>query len=562
MSIAAFDTLVADYYQVWFRFHPEVAVDLGVPGYAGALRPYDDDDCGALAALHEKVLARLDELDPTALDADRRLDAQVLAGQALIEHHALLEQDWRRRDPVRYLPINAIHQLTVAPLEDFAAALQSRVEQVPAYLRGARAHLQDMPELVAPCWLASAVTMAQTGASYLRELDQHPRVQQAFPKLAVIHDLLERAARAVQEFAVFLETEIGPRAQGDFSCGLTQYERLLRERHGLGVTADQLHAFGVRLFERTQAELVAVTRELRADGDAEALWAQICQDHPQPAALLGEYRTQMQAARDFVAANDLVSLPAVDNLDVIETPVFLRHQIPFAAYHSPAPADPAQQGYYYVTPPIDAAGVADAAGVVDAAALAEHNRAGLMHTCVHEAWPGHHLQFVTANGNAKASSLPRLVNASATLYEGWALYCEQLMLEQGFLNRPEQRFILLRDRLWRALRVQLDVELQTRGLSVEAAADRMQQALGFPRAQALADLAWYTRAPAVPMGYATGWALLNAARSRLVPGQMTLKGFHDKLLAVGSIGLPWVLGQQFGAGLYQSVETDVFSTLS
>lgn len=549
MSTAAFDALVADYYQVWFRFHPETAVDLGMPGYAGALRPYDDDDCGALAALHEKVLARLDELDFAALDADRRLDARVLAGQAQIEHHDLLERDWRRRDPLRYLPINAIHQLTVAPLEDFASAFQARLEQVPAYLRGARAHLQDMPELVAPDWLAAAVTMAQTGAVYLRELDQHPRVQQAFPKLGPIHELLERAARAVQDFGVFLETEIGPRAQGDFACGLAQYERLLRERHGLGVTADQLHAFGVRLFERTQTELAQLTRELRADGDAEALWAQICRDHPEPAALLDEYRTQMQAAHDCVAAQDLVSLPAAEQLDVIETPVFLRHQIPFAAYHAPTPRDPRQQGYYYVTPP------------TDAAALAEHNRAGLMHTCVHEAWPGHHLQFVTANHNPQASSLPRLVNASATLYEGWALYCEQLMLEQGFLKRPEQRFILLRDRLWRALRVQLDVELQTRGLSIEAAADRMQQALGFPRAQALADLAWYTRSPAVPMGYATGWALLNAARTRLVPGQMTLKDFHDKLLAVGSIGLPWVLSQQFGAGLYQSVETDVFSTL-
>ena len=545
--VAAFDALAAEYYRAWFRFHPEDAVDLGVPGFAGRLRPYDDDEFGAQIAIQEKLLAGLDELNLDALDADRRIDAQILAGQALIEHHELLEQDWRRRDPVRFLPINALYQLTVLPVADFAQAFQSRVEQVPAYLRGARAHLQELPELVPVGWLESALAMAETGADYLRGLHRHPRVVHGFQQQPTMpHDALERAARAVEEFGHFLEHEIGPRASGDFACGRPQFERILRARHGLDVDADRLHAFGVRLFDSTQRELAAVTRELRADGDAGALWAQIGREHPEPESLLSEYRAQMQAARAFVAARDLVTLPAQERLEVVETPPFLRHQIPFAAYMAPVADDPEQRGYYYVTPP------------TNAAALGEHNLPGLMHTCVHEAWPGHHLQFVTANLNPQARSLPRRVNASATLYEGWALYCEQLMQEQGFLHRPEQRFTLLRDRLWRALRVQLDVELQTRGLSIAAAADRMQSALGFPRAQALADLAWYTRSPAVPMGYATGWALLSAARAELVPGRMPLKDFHDRLLAVGSAGLPWVLQRAFGTDIYPAVESAVF----
>lgn len=550
-STAAFDALVSEYYRAWFRFHPETAVDLGVSGYAGLLRPYDDDDVGVQIAIQEKLLAGLDGIDLDALDPDRRLDAQILAGQAQIEHHDLLERDWRRRDPVRYLPMNALYQLTVLPVDDFAAAFESRVARIPAYLRGARAHLQEMPELVPRGWLKSALASALQGVDYLRGLKQHPRVMHNFPHASNLHTQLEQAAHALEEFEHFLRREIAPHASGDFACGREPFERLLRLRHGLAIDADQLHAFGVRLFEQTQQELQSVVRELRADGDADAFWAHICQLQVEPVQLLGEYRAQMQAAREFLVEHDLVSLPAAERLDVVETPVFLRHQIPFAAYCSPPPNDPEQHGYYYVTLP------------TDAAALNEHNSLGLMHTCVHEAWPGHHLQFVTANLHPQACSLPRLVNSSATLYEGWALYCEQLMQEQGFLSQPEQRFILLRDRLWRALRVQLDVELQTRGLSIAAAADRMQSALGFPRAQALADLAWYTRAPTVPMGYATGWALLCAARERLVPGQvslkLSLKAFHDQLLSVGSIGLPWVLGRQFGVGLYQSVETDVFS---
>lgn len=118
----------------------------------------------------------------------------------------------------------------------------------------------------------------------------------------------------------------------------------------------------------------------------------------------------------------------------------------------------------------------------------------------------------------------------------------------------------LRDRQWRALRVQLDVELQTH-LSIAAAADRMQSTLGFQCAQARADLAWYTRAPAVPMGYAIDWVLLTEARSRLVPEQMPLKDFHDRLQAVGSVGLPWALARAFGRELFPAVESAVFATL-
>ena len=198
---------------------------------------------------------------------------------------------------------------------------------------------------------------------------------------------------------------------------------------------------------------------------------------------------------------------------MVETPIFLRHQIPFAAYCEPAPNDSAQRGYYYVTPP------------QTEEELAEHDDIGLMHTCVHEAWPGHHLQFVTANLNPAARRLPRLLNASATFYEGWALYSEQLMQEEGFLNRPESRVILLRDRLWRALRILIDIEIHTRNISLETAANRLVTELGFPRSQALAELTWYSQAPTVPFGYATGWALINALRDHLrhAPSSLPLK---------------------------------------
>ena len=135
------------------------------------------------------------------------------------------------------------------------------------------------------------------------------------------------------------------------------------------------------------------------------------------------------------------------------------------------------------------------------------------------------------------------------------------MLEQGFQDYPEQEFVMLRDRLWRALRIQLDVELHCRGLTVEAAAARMQQALGMSREHALADLTWYTRYPGVPMGYATGWTLINRLRDAVQAEQgdaFTLRAFHDRLLASGSLALPLAIRRGFGDATWAVVERQTF----
>lgn len=537
-----YNDLIDLYYRTWFRYHPEVAVDLGVEGYSELLTPYGDDDIGAAIVLHEKLINSIGELDIDALDEDQRIDLQLMYGQALLESKQLIDQDWRLRDPTRFLPVNAIYQLTVRPVRDRGGALRARLDAIPGYLRGAKGHLQTEPELIPPIWLEAAITEASEGVKYLRSLRRHPALQGYR-----LDRELEAAALALQEFAAFLETSIGPRAHGDFACGRDMFELRLAHRHGLEVNADVLRAFGENLFNDVAVQLREVTRELQGDDNVAALMARIQQQFRPRHDLLSVYKEQMQAAFEFVKTRQLVSVPEQQFLHVVETPIFLRHQIPFAAYWNPMPTDPSQTAYYYVTPP------------QDEASWGEHNLISLQHTCVHEAWPGHHLQFVTANRRSTSRSLPRLINTSATLYEGWALYCEQLMTEQGFLQQPESRFVLLKDRLWRALRVMLDVDLHVHGKRLDAAAQTMHERLGFSYAQAMGELSWYTQAPTVPMGYATGWALITTARDRLqaISPQFQLREFHDQLLSAGSIGLPWAIRRTFGEPLWNSVRQSV-----
>jgi uncharacterized protein (DUF885 family) len=541
----AFDALVQSYYRSWFRFHPEAAVDAGVPGYAHLLTSCGDEEKGALVCLNDELRVALEDIDAAALDPDRRVDYEILTGAAQLENQYLLDVESLHPDPNRWLPVNAIYQLTIRRVEDFDAAMEARLAAIPAHLSAAQLRLSSRARHVPLLWVRSASTAARAGAEFVRGLVAHPKIS-ASPKRAALLAQGERAAAALGRYADFLDSVVAPEARGAFACGAEYFGHLLRHRHFLDVDAEQLHGFGERLIARTRAQLEAACTEVFGHADVARAVSTIQSQHPQRAELLSVYANTIRAAREFVRERKLVSLPDTERLEVVETPAFLRHQIPFAAYCEPAPNDPEQLGYYYVTPPLDAA------------QLAEHDAVGLTHTCVHEAYPGHHLHFVRVNASAAARTPPRLMNPSATSYEGWALYCEQLMQEQGFLARPESRILLLRDRLWRALRICIDVELHTRELTLEAAADRLITVLGFPRDQAIADVTWYTQSPTVPLGYATGWALINALRTRVAPG--SLQGFHDQLLAPGAVALPLGIARGFGKETWESVKSDVFGS--
>ena len=133
------DHIQQEYYRAWFRYHPESAVDAGVDGYAHLLRPLSDEDQGALLTLNEKLLASLEEIDESGLSPDQSVDLTLMRGGAFLEMEEILDFDWRRRDPERFLPLDAVYQLTIKPTADFAGALRQRLQAIPARARYRRA---------------------------------------------------------------------------------------------------------------------------------------------------------------------------------------------------------------------------------------------------------------------------------------------------------------------------------------------------------------------------------------------------------------------------------------
>ncbi len=545
-TMQSFDALQQQYYHAWLRFHPEAAVDIGIADYAGKLRPYSSDDIGALIALNNKMLSALGEINSGELAPAQKIDFQLTAGAVELELHDIEEQDWRLRNPLQYLPVDALYQLLIRPIEGVHEALKHRLQAIPDHLRGAKLMLSQAPEQVVPVWLEAAIAQSQAGAGFVRNLGRHPLITHKFTNPARLQPYFDEAAHALEDFARFLEKGIGRHAQGNFACGIERFERRLLKQHFLDVSAAQVLAFGERLLADTRQQLLAQTRSMQGDEDVQGLLAKIQQQTPASATLLDHYRTRMRDSLQWLKKAKLVDIPAKQSLKVQQTPAFMRPLIPFAAYEPPMPGDAEQHGWYYVS--IDE----------HAQLHPEQNIFSIDLTCAHEAFPGHHLQFVTANQQQNASPA-RLLHTSATLFEGWALYSEDLAIEQGMLDKDEHRFMLLRDRLWRALRVIVDVSIQTGQMTLEQAAARMIDELGFDKNQAQSELGWYSSAPTVPLCYATGRELILQLREHCVgQNSMALDAFHNKILAQGSIALPLVISEMCGADVWQQLRTTVF----
>jgi uncharacterized protein (DUF885 family) len=412
----------------------------------------------------------------------------------------------------------------------------SRLEGSPALIHQGIANLSRSEANPPRLWTEIAIESAKGGLRFLDNLTAHPRVQATVRKTDTLQTNIDNAKSAIGDFAVFLERDLFPRSRGTYAVGEEHYNLLLKKKHFLKEDSASLLTLGEDLFTKTKQELTALASEIVPGIGIAAVARRIQEHHPSAGELLAVYERAVEAAREFVKKQELVSFPPKEELHVVPTPEFRRHEIPFAAYLSPSPKDIDQIGYYYVTP------------ASDDDLLREHNWVGLENTSVHESYPGHHLQFSIANSIPAASTLPRLMNESSVFYEGWALYCEQLMLEEGFLETKEHRFVMLKDRLWRALRIIIDVKTQTGRMTYDEAADLMVRELHFPRAQACADLNWYSQSPSGPMGYALGWSIINRLRDQertRLGSRFNLREFHDKLLSAGSISLPLVEKRHF-----------------
>ena len=233
----------------------------------------------------------------------------------------------------------------------------------------------------------------------------------------------------------------------------------------------------------------------------------------------------MVRGRSHLIEHEIVTVPDDERIDVIPTPEYLRNVVPFAAYFSPPKFDPNPKGIYIVTP-----SVGD-----DPNAMREHNFSSISNTSIHEAYPGHHLQLAVAN---RHPSLTRIATDAPEFTEGWGMYSEQLMREQGFDDAPNFRLAMYTDAIWRACRIILDVRMHRGELSVDEGTEFLVRNTSFEGANARAEVNRYTYTPTYQLSYLLGKVMLlqlRADEQRRLGPRFDLRAFHDTLLNNGSL---------------------------
>jgi uncharacterized protein (DUF885 family) len=315
-----------------------------------------------------------------------------------------------------------------------------------------------------------------------------------------------------------------PRASASWQTGPEGFEQLVALRE-LEATADEILAVGEQMLADETAARLAVCAEIDPTLSPREVGDLVKNNYPAtfPDAL-DAYREAMDQARAFMVEHDLATPPVQDRLRVIETPAYLRHVIPFAAYYEPARFDADPVGIYIVTPP----------GSPEM--WREHNYASISNTSVHEAYPGHHLQLAAANANP---SLVRALSQSAAEFdEGWAFYCERMMKDAGFDDTPINRYILHTDAIWRSVRIILDIRLHRGEIGLEDAIDFMVDRTGFERHAALTEVRRYTSTPTYQLSYLYGRHMIEGLRDRVrarMGPSFNLKFFHDTLIYGGTM---------------------------
>ncbi len=434
----------------------------------------------------------------TPLQVPDALDQHVLAGELAVQQ---ILADWPYRAPAYYLEqaMNGLHYLLARPRspDHHAAALHARLAAVPRLLQQGQANLD--PKQVAPEFVEIALVAADGAQRFLAALD-----------------LPTHAARqAVAEYATFL-SHLQP--QGAFAVGPERFTALLRAQ-GLSLSPDDIYAYGRELAN----DLLA-----RLPQDWQATVEALKQDHPSRDGLLQAYADEAARARAFVSQHALVSIPPGEHFEVRPTAPFLRATTPLGHFDKTPPfAADDNLGVLYITPIGPTLPEQHQQELLSA-----HCHTAIRAICLHETFPGHHVQL----WHAKLYASPiRKQFPSALFTEGWALYCEELMEEAGYYDSAALGLWRLKNALWRAARLMVDVSLHCRGVSLDGAAEPLIDLGSLEPNTARGEALRYTTSPTQPSSYVLGRDRIVELRRLAQQGpNFSLPAFHERLLAFGS----------------------------
>ena len=536
-----FDKLVEAHLLSRAKNDPEWATAVGIHSYNSRLTDRSVAqrlrDSTRAASEREQLLA----IDTSQLDPQRRVDWLLLNSVLETRIHDAGLRNWQKR-PGSYVPFDAVYRLAVGNAPGPAArtgALTRRLEQWPNALANGRK--QVLAERAPDFWVRLDAGSGARISKYLQtDLIELVRAQKGdTPRF---RKAVQTAVGALDAYTAWMRDTLAPSAKGSWQEGEANYDWRLGHSKLLGTTAPQLIEFGHRVFSETERSLDSLARTI----DPNRSWRQLADSskglHPHPDSILAAYSAQNTRARQFIIERRLFTVPQGERLDMVLTPPHLRQTYAYGGYSSAAPFEKEQVGRFFVTP-VEAGWTPEQVE----SKLRGHNYGWITVVALHEGYPGHHLQNVRA---AKQRSVLRKVYGSEVFGEGWGLYAEELMYQQGFFPSPLARLTQLRMRLWRAGRVIIDPSIHTGRMTIDQAVAFFVDSVALEKSDATAEVTRYTTWPTQAVSYIVGMAAIEQLRDEVrtrMGAQFDLARFHDVLLEQGSLPPPLMRRAVFAA---------------
>ncbi|UCG44693.1 MAG: DUF885 domain-containing protein, partial [Candidatus Bathyarchaeota archaeon] len=406
-----------------------------------------------------------------------------------------------------------------APLEKRIEGVVSRLEKLPLYLNQFQKSFNKCTPV--KLWTEIAIEQCQRMPGFFQFLNVATKGQISDDLYGRLQKAVAGLAQPINEHLEWLKALL-PKAKGDWVLGKEKFDELLKLRE-LSMTGDEIHELGVKFLKDLKEERARLAEKITPGKSVEEVMKEIQADSPQTyEEVLELTQKEMLRAKNFVRENDIATVPEGDKLHIKETPSFMAPLIPFAALVLPGKYEKTQEGIYIVTRPKEIKDLSKDA-----------NYASIPNTAVHEAYPGHFLQ--TSRSNRLGSFIRNLAGGTETT-EGWAHYCEQMMMKRGFQGGLKSQFMQVNDIIWRAVRMIVDVKLSCGEMSFDEAVDMLVKETGMSKNGAVAEVRRYTQSPGYPLSYLLGKHLMLKLRDDVkakMGEKFNEKFFHDTVIANG-----------------------------
>ena len=546
----AFQKLARDYIEQELQANPEEATELGDHRFDGRLTDYSPEARAKELARQKEFRDKLNAIDGSQLTGANNVDFRILKENIdyqIFQAEELKEPEW---NPLVYMQSLA-NSLYLLVARDFARPekrvpnLRQRMEAIPRVIEQAKANLRNPPRV----HTETAIEQTQGAIGLVREglaplLDQAPQMKKELAPLQ------EKTAAALENYKKWLETDLLPRSDGNFRLGAEKFRKKLRFALASDLSMEEIMKRAQADLQQTQTAIYETALPLykryfpkpdpAAAGLADkhkvtaAVLDKLAEQHPDDATVVGYAKKIVSEATDFVKKHNLVTVPDVP-LDVIAMPEFKRG-VAIAYCDSPGPLEKTGKTFYAVAPTPK-----DWSKERRESFFREYNNYMIRDLTVHEAMPGHYLQLAHSN-QFHAPTLVRAIFQSGPFVEGWAVYTEQMMAEQGY-GGPEVKMQQLKMRLRAICNAILDQSIHAGDMSEQEAMDLMMKE-GYQQEGEAAGKWKRARLTAAQLSTyfvgATEHLDLRAAAEKKLGLDFDLKKYNDEVISYGSPPVKYV----------------------